>query len=43
MRMYSGPWAPRFRVSSYELSDAEWTAEIEAGFTEVTKSVNEND
>ena len=32
-------------MSSYELSDAEWTAEIEAGFTEVDnkKSVNEND
>ena len=31
-----GPWAPRFRVASYELSDEEWTAEIEASFTEVS-------
>ena len=31
----SGPWAPRFRVASYELSDAEWTQEIEEGFTQV--------
>merc|ERR1719367_843319 len=29
-----GPWAPRFRVTSYELSDAEWRAEIEESFTE---------
>ena len=31
----SGPWAPRFRVASYELSDAEWTQEIVEGFTQV--------
>ena len=31
----SGPWAPRFRVASYELSDAEWTQEIEEGFKQV--------
>ena len=35
-----GPWAPRFRVASYELSDEEWTAEIQASFTEVSSEQN---
>ena len=38
-----GPWAPRFRVASYELSDEEWTAEIQASFTEVSSEQNITD